>query len=423
MSNIKAKYQDVPIERLIDDAIEHLREQGQSEVTLTADRNVWLQVKLYMSQNDLKFYNPEVGEGYLQSRFKGLGITFSEKWAYRLSFLIKILNEFWETGGVHKRTKLSPSFESTLGQSIKDFLGDKISMNRFSKHTIRQDTYYLSVFLDYANKHGLHELDGLRIEAINLFLDSLPREQKSLRHHIIRTFRLYLSYLYDKCLIETNLSRLLPHDAYRKEAKLPSIYSKEEINRLCSSIDRNDALGKRNYAIIMLLSRYGLRASDICGLQFENIHWEECLIVLNQYKTKEKVELPLTPEVGEALIDYFRNSRPKCNDTHVFVKGISPFTSLTTTLVSSIVTSSFWQAHIDTTSRKHGAHALRHSLASLLLKEKVALPVITGILGHKDSNSTKDYLRIDSESLRQCALEVPKVSKGFYNQNGGMFYV
>ena len=135
------------------------------------------------------------------------------------------------------------------------------------------------------------------------------------------------------------------------------------------------------------------------------------------------MELPLTPEVGEALIDYLRNSRPKCKDTHVFVKGISPFTPLTTTLISNIVTSSFRQAHIDTTSRKHGAHVLRHSLASLLLKQKVALPVITGILGHKDSNSTKDYLRIDSESLRQCALEVPKVSKEFYNQNGGAFYV
>lgn len=416
-------YHDVPIGRLIDDAIEHLRNQGLSESTLTAYRTVWLQVELYMDQHNLQFYDPEVGEGYLQERFKDLGIAFSEKWAYRLSMLIKRLNEFWDSGSIRKRTKLTPSFASTLGQSIKNFLGDKISRNRFSKYTIRQDTYYLSVFLDYANKHGLHELDGLRIETINLFLDSLPREKKSLRHHIIRALRLYLSYLYDEHLIGINLSRLLPRDAYRKETKLPSIYSKEEINRLCSSIDRSDALGKRNYAIIMLLSRYGLRASDVCELQFENIRWEECLITINQYKTKEKVELPLTPEIGEALIDYLRNSRPKCNETHVFVKGISPFTPLTSTLVSSIVTSSFRQAHIDTTGRKHGAHALRHSLASLLLKEKVALPVITGILGHKDSNSTKDYLRIDSESLRQCALEVPKVSKGFYNQNGGAFYV
>lgn len=185
-------YHDAPIGRLIDDAIEHLRDQGLSEATLTAYRNVWLQVELYMDQHNLQFYDPEVGEGYLQGRLKDLGIAISEKWAYKLSMLIRRLNEFWKTGSIHKRTKLSPSFESTLGQSIKDFLGDKISKNRFSKYTIRQDTYYLSVFLDYANKHDLHELDGLRIEVINLFLDSLPREQKSLRHHIIRTLRLYL---------------------------------------------------------------------------------------------------------------------------------------------------------------------------------------------------------------------------------------
>lgn len=422
MNNVKSMYHDVPIGRLIDDAIVHLRNQGLSEATLTAYRNVWLQVKLYMGQHNLQFYDPEVGEGYLNERLEDLGIAFSEKWACKLSMLVRRLDEFWKTGCIHKRTKLSPSFESSLGRSIKDFLDDKISKNRFSKYTIRQDTYYLSVFLDYANKHDLHELGCLRIEVINLFLDSLPREKKSLRHHVIRALRLYLTYLYDKRLLGINLSRLLPHDAYRKETRLPSVYSKKEIKRLCSSIDRNDALGKRNYAIIMLLSRYGLRASDICGLLFENIHWKECLIVLNQYKTKENVELPLTPEVGEALIDYLRNGRPKCEDAHVFVKGISPFTPLTTSLISNIVTCSFRQAHIDTASRKHGAHALRHSLASLLLKQKVPLPVITGILGHKDSNSTKDYLRIDVESLRQCALEVPRVSKEFYDQNGGAFY-
>lgn len=220
-------YHDVPIGRLIDDAIEHLRNQGLSESPLTSYRNVWLQVALYADQHDFQFYSPEVEEGYLQERFKDLGIAFSEKWACRLSMLIKRLNEFWESGGIRKRTKLSPSFASTLGQSIKDFLDDKISRNRFSKYTIRQDTYYLSVFLDYANKHGLHELDGLRIEAVNLFLDSLPREKKSLRHHIIRALRLYLSYLYDEHLIGINLSRLLPRDAYRKETKLPSIYSRK----------------------------------------------------------------------------------------------------------------------------------------------------------------------------------------------------
>lgn len=114
MSNVKARYQGVPIGRLIDDAIEHLRSQGLAEATLVAERNVWFQVKSYMEQNHLSFYTPEVGEKYLQSRFNELGISFSEKWAYRLSFPIRRFNEFWKTGTVHKRTKLSPSFDSVL---------------------------------------------------------------------------------------------------------------------------------------------------------------------------------------------------------------------------------------------------------------------------------------------------------------------
>lgn len=422
MSKIKSMYHDVPIGRLIEDAISYFSNQGFSEKTITAYRNILLHVKHYMDKRNIEFYTPSVGEKFLNERFKDLGISISEKWAYKLSMLVRRLDELYETGIIQKRTKLSPSFESALGQSVKGFLYDKISKNRFSKYTIKQDTYYLSIFIDYANKNELKNLTDLQIEKLNSFLGSLPQDKRSLRHHIIRTLRLYLSYLYNNSLIKINLSRLLPRDAYIKEAKLPSIYSKEEIEHLCSSIDRKNALGKRNYAIIMLLSRYGLRVSDICGLLFENIHWEECLIIINQYKTKEKVELPLTPEIGEALIDYLRNGRPKCNNTHVFVKGISPFTSLTPTLVSNIVTSSFRQAHIDTTGRKHGAHVLRHSLASLLLRQEVSLPVITGILGHKDSNSTKEYLRIDLEGLRKCAIEVPEVSKEFYNQNGGEFY-
>lgn len=115
-------YHDAPIGRLIDDAIEHLRDQGLSEATLTAYRNVWLQVELYMDQHNLQFYDPEVGEGYLQGRLKDLGIAISEKWAYKLSMLIRRLNEFWKTGSIHKRTKLSPSLKVLWDRASRTFL-------------------------------------------------------------------------------------------------------------------------------------------------------------------------------------------------------------------------------------------------------------------------------------------------------------
>jgi len=172
----------------------------------------------------------------------------------------------------------------------------------------------------------------------------------------------------------------------------------------------------------MLLSRYGLRASDICNLKFENILWNDSLIVLTQHKTKEKVELPLTSEVGVAIIDYIKYGRPQKDHPHVFLNGISPFNPISSALVNDIVSKTFRQAKVDTKGRKHGPHSLRHSLASLLLKEKVVLPVITGILGHKSSEHTKDYLRVDVENLKHCALNVPPVSSDFYNQKGGTFY-
>lgn len=238
MSKIKSMYHDVPIGRLIEDAISYFSNQGFSEKTITAYRNILLHVKHYMDKRNIEFYTPSVGEKYLNERFKDLGISISEKWAYKLSMLVRRLDELYETGIIQKRTKLSPSFESALGQSVKGFLYDKISKNRFSKYTIKQDTYYLSIFIDYANKNELKNLTDLQIEKLNSFLGSLPQDKRSLRHHIIRTLRLYLSYLYNNSLIKINLSRLLPRDAYRKEAKLPSIYSKEEIEHLCSSIDR-----------------------------------------------------------------------------------------------------------------------------------------------------------------------------------------
>ncbi len=148
----------------------------------------------------------------------------------------------------------------------------------------------------------------------------------------------------------------------------------------------------------------------------------DCLIVLTQYKTKEKVELPLTPEVGAAIIDYIKHGRPQKDHSHIFLNGISPFEPVGSALINIVVRQAFRRAKVDTTTRKHGPHSLRHSLASLLLKEKVILPVITGILGHKNSESTKDYLRVDIENLKHCALDVPPVSISFYNQKGGAFY-
>jgi site-specific recombinase XerD len=407
-------HRHIAIEVLIEGAKRYLQETMElKESTIVCFYNVWKQLIPYMKNRNIPYYTPEVGEEFVSFRHREMDITFSENWGGRIILSMRRLEEFYLTGKMHKREKFSPSFDSEIGKSVTAFLKEKADRNRFSTYTLDHNLYYLSLFVDYANRYGINYLSDLDTGRITSFLDSLDKSKKSLRHHVIRDLRLYLKYLHEYGLTKLNLSKLLPTDAYRHMARVPSVYTKDEIMKLCNSVDRGNPLGKRNYALLLLLSRYGLRASDVCGLKFENILWNECLIVLNQYKTKEDIELPLTGEIGTAIIDYIKYGRPQSDHPQVFLKSISPFAPLTPELINAVVNHAFRQAKVDTSARKHGPHALRHSLASLLLKEKVVLPVITGILGHKNSESTKDYLRVDIENLKVCTLNVPAVSSGF----------
>jgi site-specific recombinase XerD len=150
--------------------------------------------------------------------------------------------------------------------------------------------------------------------------------------------------------------------------------------------------------------------------------WEQNTVRLVQYKTDKEIELPLLPEVGNAIIDYLKYSRQHSDEPFVFLTVRSPIIPITPGGIESLVQHTFAQAGIDTTNRRHGPHALRHSLAGRLLERHTVLPVISEVLGHENTESTKFYLRVDLTSMRQCALDVPEVSLSFYNQKGGIFY-
>lgn len=411
-----------PIDVIIEEALDCLRERNLKPSTLRAIRNIWLQVKHYMERNSLKNYSAETGEAFLYEKLANTGIAFSEDWAATLTRRVNELTEYLTQGTIRRHQKLMPDYGTEIGEGIQRFIAEKQAKTRFSKYTIQQDSYHLAVFLKHANTIGLKCFAELTPESISWILESIPTTEKSKRHHVIVSLRQYLRYLHVNGHTGRDLSRSIPNDAYRSIKKIPSVYSKGEIVALCSYVDRANPLGKREYAILMLLSRYGLRVSDVASLSLDNIDWVNCKISVVQYKTGNLVELPLIDEVGRAIIDYIKYARPKTELRTVFLSGISPIRPLTTMAISQMVTKAFKRAGIKANGRKRGAHTLRHSLASLLLEEQVALPVITEILGHKDTESTKDYLAIDVSGLRKCALDVPSVNESFYLQDNGWFY-
>jgi integrase len=185
---------------------------------------------------------------------------------------------------------------------------------------------------------------------------------------------------------------------------------------LLKAIDRGTAVGKRDYTILLIAARLGLRASDIARLKFENLHWENSIIVLNQYKTGKNLTLPLLPAIGNAILDYIQYGRPQSGEKNIFLLAVSPFIPTTSRSISTMVQRRFIDSNINIAKRRHGTHALRHSLVKELLNNKQALPVITEVLGHSNTESARHYIRIDTESLRQCALDVVMVDPLFYMQ-------
>ena len=183
------------------------------------------------------------------------------------------------------------------------------------------------------------------------------------------------------------------------QAKLPAYYTEEEIEKLLKSVDRGNIVGKRDYAILVIAAYLGLRASDIAHLRFENLHWAHNTIFLRQYKTGKNISLPLLPVVGNALLDYIQYGRPKSDEQYIFLLVISPFLPIRPQAIAGLINRRFSYAGFKSTTRRHGGHALRNSLVKELLNNKQSLPVISEVLGHKNTSSTRHYIRIDSETL------------------------
>ncbi|MCG8322314.1 MAG: tyrosine-type recombinase/integrase [Cytophagales bacterium] len=187
-------------------------------------------------------------------------------------------------------------------------------------------------------------------------------------------------------------------------------------------MDRSSPVGKRDYAMLLLATRLGFRSSDIAGLQFANLDWDNNLIGLTQYKTKREIELPLLSDVGEAIINYLQHARPASSEPNVFLSACAPYRPINRLIINGAISRIIIASKVDIRNRKFGPHAMRHTLATRLLSNGTPLPIISEVLGHEATQTTMKYLRVDLNNLQHCALGVPIVAKSFYEQRGGMFY-
>jgi site-specific recombinase XerD len=421
MNNIV--FQDTrEINLVINDACMYLRESlSYAPSIVKLYRKFWKLLSQFTEQNGYLGYNSDVGKEFLDHFLSDLSPFSYKRYHKNMVRSVRYFNDFYQSGKI--TTIPEPEdFSSNIGIAIESYLSHRQSENRFSQRTLHGNRLYMSKFIHYLNAVGITEVEQLNLGTVLQFLQTLDAEQRALKSACIIKLRCMFRYWYEQHIITVNFSGQMPKDVYKQQAKLPSVYTASEIGSMLDNIDRANSLGKRDYAIIMLLSRYGLRASDVCRLKFENILWEENKIVVDQYKTGNRLELPLLKDVGEAIIDYLKYGRPQSALSNVFLKLQHPCGQMSSGTIYDAVNKAMRFAGIKHGNRRRGSHIFRHSLASLLLKEQSVLPVISGILGHASTASTGKYMRVDMESLRKCALEVPMVESNFYIQGGGWFY-
>lgn len=226
-----------------------------------------------------------------------------------------------------------------------------------------------------------------------------PSQSRSLASTTVTALRSFLGYLYVSGLIKQELTAAVPKVAGWRLAALPKTLQPREVQALLAACDRRTRMGRRDFAILTMLVRLGLRASELAGLRLDDIDWCAGSILIRG-KGNRIEPLPFPQDVGEAVVAYLRRGRPTtAADRSVFVRIRAPHRKLSGTGVSAIVAAAARRAGLGDIR----AHLLRHTVASQLLRAGSSLPEIGQLLRHSHISTTAVYAKVDRDALRSIA--------------------
>lgn len=396
------------LQQLMDGTQEALAKANASDYFQKLLKTVSRQFIIYADEHGIDSFNIDVGLLFLEDHYSMSQKIAEKKWGSMYLRCINAISEFQMTGAVDMyltAVRTEYIFPEPFKESADSYLAYREKIGIIPK-SIQISRLYLFRFFSFLETKNIHSMDVITVPVVLDFLKSLSTFEKPTINAIMRAVRLYLKYCYENGFIKASLFPKLPNPHYNRNSRLPSTYTAQEVRDTLSAIDIGNPCGIRDYAIILLLARLGLRSSDVANLRFSNIDWENDMIRLNQVKTGNPLELPLLSDVGEAIINYLKNARPKSDSDHVFIRIKPPYTEFNPGAVGALVHERLVKAGIHLEGRKSGSHALRHSLAKRLLEHEIPLPVISEILGHTNTETTMTYLRVDINELKKCALEV-----------------
>jgi integrase len=364
------------------------------------------ELETYALSQGIEKYDVELGTKFLSDFYPLTGkamnwadIDFHTRTAY---WAIGLLNDFWLHGifttlKMRKRVGLSEEHEKILF----DFHKWQLERDYADGSAVRY-RWYIQIFLQYLEGKKVSVSDISEADIIG-FLSAYIDKSKSYLQAILCGLKRYAAFARDTGLTKSDFAKFIPPISKVSHPRVPSVWEDGDVDKLLASVDRSSPCGKRDYAILMLAAKLGLRCSDI--------DWVAKRISIMQCKTRKQLTLPIPNDVGWAVIEYLKHGRPESDYPNVFLRHVAPIAPFFgTRALNSIISQYRVIAGVDCGDRaRRGMHSLRHTFATRLLREKVPLEIIAEMLGHVGLSSVDIYLSVETEELRACALNPDEV--------------
>jgi integrase/recombinase XerD len=407
----------LPIEELVTKVLLELERLNYSYNSLCGFRAFYKRVIVFANEKEELYFSEELGKDFLKEKYNCTVNYYRE--AMPKEFRgpirrIRVLGDYQLHRVIIRRIVKKPGyikppqFEKELAAYERE-----CENNEYSKRGLRTRMQRLFFFIDYLDGRRVQNANDITAEMLSDYVKTIYAHHEKSIASILTTLRVYLRFLYFNEFTDEDLSLKVPKQSKYYYPSVPSVWNKEDVIRMLESIDRGNPTGKRDYAILLLVAKLGIRVGDIKSLELSDLNWHSKTIEIRQNKTKNTVTYPILNDIGWALIDYLKNARPISKSPFVFIRMNAPYEAFGKDAnLHNIITKYTRLAGITVSNgKRQGLHSLRHTLASTLLEQGTPLPVISEILGHFNSKSTSVYLHTGIEGLRRCAIDPEEVLK------------
>lgn len=407
----------LPINKLVDKVLAELGRLNYSHNSICRFRTFYKRVIAFASEKKETYFSEELGRNFLRYKYGCTINYYIQAMPRRLRSpvrAIRILGDWQLYGAIIRRILKKPEYiKPPQFEKVLTAYEKECENNEYSKRGLRTRMQRLFFFIDYLDARSIEDVGKVTAEIISDYVKTICAKHEKSIASILTTLRVFLRFLYFNQYIDEDLSLKVPKQSKYYYPAVPLVWKKEDVIRMLDGIDRGSPTGKRDYAILLLVSKLGIRVSDIKSLKLSDLNWEKKIIQIRQSKTKNTAVYPILGDIGWALIDYLKNARPSGSCPYVFIRMIAPYEAFGKDANLHHIITKYTRLSGITVPRgkKFGMHSLRHLLASSLLENGIPLPVISEILGHISSKSTLIYLHTGIEKLRLCALDPEEVFK------------